>query len=161
MLHIRTILHPTDFSSCSENAFHVACSLARDHGGRLIVMHVKSPPETIMGEFGMPPPTPEDDLDELQAQLEHICCAEPSVPVEWQLEEGSPALEILAVARDSGCDLIVMGTHGHGALHQAVLGSVAEEVVRNAPCSVLTVKMPVAETVEAQSVATPEVDTAG
>ena len=44
MLRLGTILHPTDFSPLSENAFHMACSLARDHGGRVIVLHVAVPP---------------------------------------------------------------------------------------------------------------------
>ena len=57
MLHLERILHPTDFSPLAENAFHMACSLARDHGGRVIVLHVAVPP--VIGPGGgllTPPP---------------------------------------------------------------------------------------------------------
>jgi nucleotide-binding universal stress UspA family protein len=62
--------------------------------------------------------------------------------MEYHLEAGDPATEILRVAREVPCDLIVLGTHGRTGLTRLVLGSVAEEVLRKAPCSVLTVKAP-------------------
>jgi universal stress protein A len=141
MLRLQTILHPTDFSPDSDNAFHMACSLARDHGARIVLVHVHQPAETMMGEFGMVPPPPED-LGELQAKLDALRPAAPEVPVERELCEGDPMQQILAAARESHCDLIVMGTHGHSALYDALLGSVAEQVVRKAPCAVLTLRAP-------------------
>lgn len=144
MLPIKRILHPTDFSPSSEHAFHLACSLARDHGSRLIVLHVEERPETVMGEFGMPPPVPVD-VAQWRRKLEEIQ-APPPIAMERQLNEGDPAGQILAAARDSECDLIAMGTHGHSELHDMLMGSVAEEVVRTAPCAVLTVKIPKVKT---------------
>jgi nucleotide-binding universal stress UspA family protein len=66
----------------------------------------------------------------------------PSVLVERRLEEGDPIGEILRAAAEVPCDLIVMGTHGRTGLARLLMGSVAEEVVRKAPCPVVTVKTP-------------------
>jgi nucleotide-binding universal stress UspA family protein len=66
----------------------------------------------------------------------------PSIPVHHVLLEGEAADQIVRYARDSAMDLIVMGTHGRTGEEREVLGSVAEEVLRNASCSVLVVKMP-------------------
>jgi hypothetical protein len=62
--------------------------------------------------------------------------------VEAQVSAGGPAAEILRLAREGPCDLIVMGTHGRSGLGRVLMGSVADEVVRKAPRPVLTVKMP-------------------
>ena len=80
--------------------------------------------------------------DELRARLQTLQSGEPGVPVEYRLEAGDPATEVLRVAREVPCDLIVLGTHGRTGLTRLVLGSVAEEVLRKAPCPVLTVKAP-------------------
>ena len=65
-----------------------------------------------------------------------------AVGVEAKLVEGVPFKEIISFARAGNYDLIVMGTHGRSGLKHALLGSVAEKVVRKAPCAVLTVRMP-------------------
>jgi len=62
--------------------------------------------------------------------------------VELVMEQGSPFLEIIRYAKDHDIDLIVMGTHGRGPIAHMLMGSVAEKVVRRAPCPVLTVKHP-------------------
>jgi nucleotide-binding universal stress UspA family protein len=64
------------------------------------------------------------------------------VAVEQRLAEGDPAAEILHLATDTGCDMIVLGTHGRTGLDRLLMGSVAEQIVRKAPCPVLTVKAP-------------------
>jgi nucleotide-binding universal stress UspA family protein len=64
------------------------------------------------------------------------------VRVEHRLVAGDPGAEILRAAREEPCDLIVMGTHGRTGLGRVLLGSVAEQVVRRAPCPALTVKAP-------------------
>jgi nucleotide-binding universal stress UspA family protein len=66
--------------------------------------------------------------------------SDPKVRVRYLLVEGNPAAEILSAAREGNCDLIVMGTHGRTGLNRLLMGSVAEEVVRKAPCPVLTVR---------------------
>jgi nucleotide-binding universal stress UspA family protein len=141
MLAMRTILHPTDFSDYSDYAFRLACSLARDYGARLVVLHVAELPVMVGGEGVLVLPRA-IDLDPLREQLEQIRPEDPRVQVERQIVEGDAASEILRVAKETRCDLIVMGTHGRRGLRRLVMGSVAEKVVRLAPCPVLTVKTP-------------------
>lgn len=143
MLTIQTILHPTDLSPRSEYAFHLACALARDHGGSVVVLHVYPPP-VAHGEVVA---RRQDDYEEqLRQHLHRIQAPGLTVCVRHRLAEGAPAEEILRVAGELGCDLIAMGTHGRTGLGRLLMGSVAEEVVRKAPCPVLTVKTPFAET---------------
>ena len=138
MLRIATILHPTDFSALSEHAFHLACSLARDHSGRVIVLHVVEPPVVEFGGAITPP----RDWKALDEQLRRFQSPDAKIPVEHRLEEGHPFAEILRVAQESKSDLIVMGTHGRTGLAHLLMGSVAEQVVRKATCAVLVVKTP-------------------
>jgi universal stress protein A len=146
MWSIKTILHPTDFSDCSQGALRVACSLARDHGARLIVLHVTSLPDLGYKGFGLPgsPLQAEEYLTKVRQDLERVQPPEPQVPFERRLEEGDPVTEILRVAAETDASLIVMGTHGQTGLRHVLLGSVAEQVVRRAPCPVLTLKTPAA-----------------
>jgi nucleotide-binding universal stress UspA family protein len=140
MLTIRTILHATDFSERSERAFHLACSLARDHGARLVILHVYPPP-VAHGEV-VARRQPNGYEEELWNTLRQLQAPDPKVKVEHRLEEGEAAAEILRVARESSCDLIVLGMHGRTGLRRLLMGSVAEQVVRQAPCPVLTVTTP-------------------
>jgi nucleotide-binding universal stress UspA family protein len=147
MLPIRTILHPTDFSERSASAFCFAASLARDHGARIVVLHVYPPPaghsETVARR------QPDGFTQSLWQQLKRWQVE--GVPVEHFLAEGEPAAEILRLAREKDCDLIIMGTHGRTGLRRLLLGSVAEEVMRLAPCPVLTVNTPFPHAAEAVS----------
>ncbi len=148
MLPIRTILHPTDFSERSANAFEVACSLARDSGARLIVLHVLERPVIAYTGVAMAPPAPGPSEEERKALLKRLKQVQPQAPavaVEHRLEQGDPTIGILQVAQETGCDLIVIGTHGRTGLGRLLLGSVAEQVLRKAPCPVLTVKTPLPE----------------
>jgi len=143
MLPINTILHPTDFSTHSEHAFSLACSLARDHGAKLIVLHVVPPPQMVVYE-GMPVSQPAPNLyrDGADERLRKIKPADPAIHCEHRLEEGPAAPEILRVAEEVKADLIVMGTHGWTGLARLLMGSIAEKVVRKALCPVLTLKAP-------------------
>jgi nucleotide-binding universal stress UspA family protein len=147
MLPIRTILHPTDFSEQSAYAFEVACSLARDYGARLLLLHVQPLGVVYGGELNALPPYPTVARQELHARLCQLQPPHPSLPVDRLVLEGLPAAEIVAMAEKIPCDLIVMGTHGRTGLGRMVMGSVAEQVVRKASCPVLTVKSPLSETV--------------
>jgi len=147
MLAIRTILHPTDFSEQAEFAFRLAAALARDHGARLILLHVISGSAIVYGEGVVPPLSLEDDRERWEKELHQLGVSDPSVPVEHRLKDGDPVTEILAVAEQSSADLIVMGTHGRTGLERLLMGSVAEQVVRKAPCPVLTVRTPFHESV--------------
>src|SRR5205085_667976 len=75
-------------------------------------------------------------------QLEQIRPTNPAIPVHHVFLEGEPAAEIGRYAADANMDLIVMGTHGRTGLERLLLGSVAEQTLRSAPCSVLVVKLP-------------------
>jgi nucleotide-binding universal stress UspA family protein len=141
MLHLQTILHPTDLSRRSDHAFQLACALAEDYHARIIVLYAIEQPVTY-GEMGIVV-EPAGHREALRAQLEERYASR-TVPVEHRLEEGSPAHVITRVAQEGHCDLIVMATHGRHGLGRLFLGSVAEQVVRQAPCPVLTIKEPLA-----------------
>jgi nucleotide-binding universal stress UspA family protein len=136
---VRTILHPTDFSQPCEAAFEVACSLARDHGAGMIVIHVIAPPPPPLGR-ALPPPLPATHRDELEDMLRRHKASAPGVQMTCRLEDGDPAGRVVDAALAARCDLIVMGTNGRGGLGRLLLGSVAERVLRTAPCPVVTVK---------------------
>ena len=139
MLAIRRILHPTDFSDSSQTAFEVACALARDYDAELVLCHVEPWPAIPVVE-GIALDLPVEDPDADVSRLADVRPDDPTVRVVRQLRRGEPAAEILAVAADAAADLIVMGTHGRGLIGRAILGSVAERVVREAPCPVETVR---------------------
>jgi nucleotide-binding universal stress UspA family protein len=141
MLPVHTILHPTDFSERSQHAFWLACSLARDYGARLIVLHVVPVPAVVYGE-GVLPPNPEELLAAAREQLNRLPAPRADVRAERQLADGDAVEEILRIAREAGADLVVMGTHGRTGVGRLLMGSVAEQVVRRASCPVLTVKAP-------------------
>jgi nucleotide-binding universal stress UspA family protein len=141
MLPLRTILYATDFSPYSQYSFRLACSVARDYGARMIALHVMVPPVAVYGE-GMLPIQPEDIQEQLSGQLRALVAQHPEIPIETRLVEGDPAREILRAAKEIKCDLIAIGTHGRTGLGRLLMGSVAEQVVRKAPCPVLTVKAP-------------------
>jgi nucleotide-binding universal stress UspA family protein len=137
---MKAILYPTDFSADSRPAFERACALAGEGCGRLVVLHVERPPlATLGGTTGVPPLPNEYDRDRLWEKLQAIQPARAGIAVEHRLEYGDPAAVILKVAEEIGADLIVMGTHGRTRLRRLLMGSMAEQVVRKAPCPVFTV----------------------
>lgn len=122
---------------------HTAVSLAGKLGAELTILHVVAtgepktivaPPERIQAmvtEAGLP-------LRDLAA----TAAADLGRSVATRVEHGKPASEILRVAQETGCDVVVLATHGRRGLERALFGSVAEKVVRAAPCPVLTVRPP-------------------
>jgi nucleotide-binding universal stress UspA family protein len=135
---IRRILHPTDLSETSRAAFRLACALARDSGAELRVLHVYPPP---VGGAEAVDRHRDDELETtLKQKIRDAAPAAdaPGVAVDYWIEEGAPAEVIVEVAKV--CDLVVMGTHGRTGLARVLLGSVAERVVREAPCPVATVR---------------------
>jgi len=139
MLPIRTILHPTDFSESSDQAFQMACALARDYGASLVVLHVYPLP-IAHGEV-VARRQENGYHDELWQKLRSYECQNLATAVILRLEEGDPAKEILRAASEVQCDLIVVGTHGRTGVGRLLMGSVAEQVIRKAPCPVLAVKI--------------------
>jgi len=119
MLPIRTILHPTDFSGPSEGAFQLACSLARDHGARLIVLHVMFPPVVAYGEM-MAELADHGDRGKLEERLRQLVQgAPPQVRVERRLEEvGDPAEVIVRlgeVRTESAAETVAKPERGEPA----------------------------------------------
>jgi len=141
----KKILFPTDFSPASEAAFTYACSLARDSGSTLLILHVDNTQFAYLGE-GMYVPPPTASNPEVERLLREIVPKDKSVAYDHRLlvgdVVGSAAVEIMRMAAEEDVELIVMGTHGRGGLSRLLMGSVAEAVVRGAPCPVLTLKQP-------------------
>jgi nucleotide-binding universal stress UspA family protein len=145
MLPIGTILVPTDFSKEAKAAFDVACALARERRARLVVLHVERPPVTALGGTAYVPPLPSEyDRESLLEELRRMRPPGADIAIEHRLEFGEPAPVILDVAAEVRVDLIVMGTHGRSGVRRLLMGSVAEHVVRKAPCPVLTIRAPFA-----------------
>lgn len=141
MFKPKTILHPTDFSETADTALAVAAAMARDYGATLVLLHVWQLPVMIAGDVG---PVPVPNADEIYASTKsRLAALQLPVPVnqvERLVAEGDPAQETLRAADATHADLIVMGTHGRGVIGRLLLGSVAEQVLRKAPCPVLTVR---------------------
>ena len=136
------ILVPFDFSPASDVALEMATSLARDSQGSLILAHVEDM-QLSAGQGKCLPDDSETAADSLAVRFNAVALPDSSVPVERRLLTGSPADAILNLARAEHVDMIVIGTDGRRGLSRLLMGSVAESVVRTAPCPVLTVKPPV------------------
>jgi nucleotide-binding universal stress UspA family protein len=158
MLPIRSILVPTDFSDHSRAALHLAAALARDHNAHMIVLHVRENPVAPFMPYGKAPPQHETEQTVLNDQFVDFKLANQPLQAEYVVVSGVPAEEIVRAAVERQCDLIVMATHGRTGLGRLMLGSVAEEVMRMAPCGVLTLKqpLPAAETLQAGPEPKPE-----
>lgn len=145
MLRIRRILFPTDFSDCAEGAFTHAAYLAQRTGAELHVLHVAEPqddapsgwaeglritPEDIAADLDVPVPA---SSGKEQKPGEPV----PVIDAEVRAPKAAPA--ILRYVEEHDVDLVVMGTHGRRGVRRMLIGSVAGEVVRLAPCPVFTV----------------------
>ena len=145
MLAFKRILVPVDFSSCSGEAIRVGAELSTRFAAELCIVHVYEPAHYALPQ-GFPLYTPgqlENLLGVYARQLEAAkqdAEAAGALRVQTQQLQGVVATEIVGYAKEHGFDLIVMGTHGRTGLQHALVGSVAEKVVRRAPCSVLTVR---------------------
>ncbi|WP_434521947.1 universal stress protein [Halorubrum sp. AS12] len=138
------ILVPTDGSSEGELAVCHALDLAAVHGASVRAIYVVDTARYA----GMPMETTWEGVGDLlyddgEAALETVeeLAADRGVDVETAVVEGSPSREIITHAEETGCDLVVMGTHGRGGIDRLLLGSVAEKVVRGSSVPVLTVRI--------------------
>ncbi len=140
------ILHPTDFSECATQAEQLAIRLARGLGGELVLAQVlvETP---LYGEgllnvreaqkvYDAQRRWAEETLEARAGQIRK----EHGVKVRWLLPVGVPFEEIVRTAQEEKAEMIVMGTHGRSGLNRLLLGSVAERVIRLAPCPVVTVR---------------------
>jgi len=154
-MRFRKILVPTDFSEPSQAAINLAIDLARQLDAELELFHAQELPAYIFPD-GVMPISPElvADLERTShAELERLAARarEAGVRASTASAVGAHDAEILRRASESGADLIVMGTHGRTGFRHVLLGSVAERVVRRAPCPVLTVRPQALQTHEAPS----------
>lgn len=138
----RKILCPIDFSAGSEHAFRVAARLARDTGCELLLVHAWFlAPIAAGGDMPLPADAIQGLIDDAERGLDELVPEARKLGVERvsaQLVSGQPWDRIVALAEPE--DLIVMGTHGRTGIKRLLLGSVAEKVVRTAPCSVLVAR---------------------
>src|SRR6266446_5674356 len=127
MFRPQTILHPTDFSAYSSHSFRIAVDLAQQYGAKVVILHVVEtlgPENVTFGETASQL-EPEGYRARLRADLENIVPpAGAAVSVIHMLAEGDPAKEIVRVAAENGCGLIVMGTHGRTGLRRLLMGSI-------------------------------------
>ena len=144
-IRIQKILLPTDFSEYSAAAMKYACELATKFDAELHLLHTLETHLASTPNFGL-------GLDLPKYVSESKAAAEKSLAgvldPKWSegrrvvtaIVEGSPKTEIIGYARKLNIDLIVLATHGRSGLAHVIMGSVAESVVRTAPCPVLTVR---------------------
>jgi nucleotide-binding universal stress UspA family protein len=160
---MKHLLVATDFSETAAAALAQAATLAAATGARLTLLHViyaEKIHETLLGLDAMeyltqvmstpteqaPPYSPTLAMERLREAAEEKLAAavrnlnQPALAVETAVAEGRPSDAVLAFAEQQGVDLIVLGTHGRGALGKALLGSVADNVIRLADCPVMVVR---------------------
>jgi len=162
MIVIKRVLVPTDFSEASTAAVTYGVALARAFNAQLILLHVVSSQEldvaverervveALLADSSSPAEPHVDDVTRHVVREEFGTILSPQeehdVRAEYVLRSGGvggPHLEIVHYAKDNDIDLIVMGAHGRSFVaHLLTMGSVAEKVVRWAPCPVLTVRHP-------------------
>jgi nucleotide-binding universal stress UspA family protein len=138
----RNLCVAVDLSEPSREALDQAADLARALGADLTVAHVVAPPPAVGTDLLVAPGgAVEGARDEMEALEAWRAVAEARAgrAVRGRLLIGDPARELVRLAREEGCDLVVMGTHGRTGLRRALMGSVAAAVVREAPCAVLVV----------------------
>lgn len=137
------ILCPIDFSAGSREAMTAAAELASESAGEVVLLHVWHPPYITSPEA----PIPEAMMIQLRSDAEHELAkwrdevVKHAPRVTAKLAIGAPWDQIVALAKDDpAIDLVVIGTHGRTGIKRALLGSVAEKVVRHATCPVLVVR---------------------
>ena len=150
MIALKKILVATDFSEPSDAALAYGRELARNFGAALTVLHTVE--DILSRAYGIDAGVALND-PEMQRQIEAAARQKIDASISDEdrdqlkaknviLVSSTPAAAIVSYARDSGIDLIVMGTHGRGGVAHLLMGSVSERVVRTAPCPVLTVRHP-------------------
>ena len=142
----RQILHATDFSRASRPALARAIALARQNRAKLSIAHAVSPLVVPLGEGFVSPSTYEaidrSAHDHAKKQLAALVARAKKAGARTMglLLDGLPHEQVPRAARRMRADLIVIGTHGRTGVSKILLGSVAERIVRLAPCPVLTVR---------------------
>lgn len=142
----RRILHASDFSPASRPAFKKAVEMVRANRAELLLVHVL-PPMPLIGDAYIAATTYDEilrgqrtaaqkELDRLVSRARAAGLRASGILVSF----GVPAARIVRLAKSTRADVIVMGTHGRTGLTRALMGSVADRVIRTAPCPVLTAR---------------------
>ena len=146
MIRLAKLLVPTDFSEDSEQAARYAVELAKRFQAEIHCIHVVDIPADLLSTSAYYMTGPSDQFidqirEESKKNLEAFAGKNlEGAQVQTAFLEGSPFVEIIRYARDQQIDLVVIATHGRTGLKHVLFGSVAEKVVRKAPCPVLVVK---------------------
>ncbi len=143
MINLKKILCPIDYSDCSKEALKYAVSFAMKDEAKLYLLHVIDTHrfdeylDKIVGQINV-----DEIIKQLKTRL--LACIPEEIRNDMKIEasvvQGIPFAEIISVAKKNKIDMIVMGTHGRTGIVHILIGSVAEKVVRKAPCPVLTVR---------------------
>jgi nucleotide-binding universal stress UspA family protein len=141
---IKTILVPVDFSNCSREGLRYAIAFAKEFGAKIILLHatylgyVYSTEGTAVYDIpGLQKAARETGERKMRELIQSVNFG--AVKFETVFTEGSPVIDICAFAKDHEVDLIITSTHGFTGFTHVLIGSIAEQVVRHAPCSVLVV----------------------
>ena len=146
MIEIRKIVYPTDFSDYAAYALPYVEEFAKKFGAKVILTHVIAVPvyaatyEIAVDMTSLREAIQEAAVKKLGEIADQLRAA--GIEVQAAVELGNSFVEIISVARREKADLIIIATHGLGALKNLLLGSTAERVVRKAPCPVLTIRHP-------------------
>ncbi len=144
-MNVRSILFPTDFSQQNDAALHYASALAADSNATLHIVHVHDTRSLnpSMGEAAsLYAAEWQRELEVSRELLDRIRPTSPGVDYQRHSLTGIPDAEIVEFATENKVDLIVMASHGRTGISRLLMGSVAEAVMRKAPCPVLIVKQP-------------------
>jgi nucleotide-binding universal stress UspA family protein len=150
MHRIRNILVPVDFSDASRHALQYACDVADATGASLHVIHIVEDPYVAGAMAGAYVPPPAEVIEELEksalSALDAMLTLEQKAKYQAVMirRTGSVVQKILGYLHTHPTiDLVVMSTHGRGGVARLMMGSVADKLVRAAPCPVLTLREPV------------------
>jgi nucleotide-binding universal stress UspA family protein len=143
---MKILLVPLDFSAASANLLQKAASLAQSLGARLVVLHVLQPITPVGDPMMMPDMAQITAMQKIaeqdaRAQLTRACekVAEQGGAAESELRHGPASAVILERARALPADMVIMGSHGHTALYDLLLGSTSHAVLKKSPCPVVIV----------------------
>ena len=147
-MRFRKILVPSDFSQASQHALHYAIGFAKCFNTQLRLLHVTEDLPVLsyvdyegfdLSQFSV------RIREDAEKEFERLLRETPDLGdlrTTTAIQSGVPYMAIINEAKEQDCDLIILATHGRSGLGHFLMGSVAEKVVRNSPCPVLTVKMP-------------------
>jgi nucleotide-binding universal stress UspA family protein len=145
---MKTILVPVDLSAATERVCDAACALAKNSNARLVLLHVVEPPPVLMNDYyafdaGMMAEAVAAGETYAAQELRTLAqrCAKRGVPVRTGQRTGPPVATILAKAASTRAAYIILGSHGHGAVFDFLVGSTTHGVLRKARCPVLVVPM--------------------